>query len=55
MEPYLVSLAAGVLIGVIYSVIKVRSPAPPLVALVGLFGMTIGMQAIPWLKPFLGL
>ena len=26
MEPYLVSLGAGLLIGVIYSVIKVRSP-----------------------------
>ncbi|HHT9026821.1 TPA: DUF1427 family protein [Burkholderia cenocepacia] len=39
MEPYLVSLGAGVLIGVIYSAIKVRSPAPPLIALVGLIGM----------------
>ena len=35
MESYLLSLGAGVLIGVVYSVIKVRSPAPPLIALVG--------------------
>ncbi|WP_233887109.1 DUF1427 family protein [Paraburkholderia flagellata] len=54
MEPYLVSLGAGVLAGVIYSVIKVRSPAPPLVALVGLLGMVIGAQAIPALKPLFG-
>ncbi|WP_322060383.1 DUF1427 family protein [Paraburkholderia sp. J63] len=55
MEPYLVSLGSGVLIGVIYSAIKVRSPAPPLIALVGLLGMLIGAQAIPTLKPLLGL
>ncbi|MEM5329212.1 DUF1427 family protein [Paraburkholderia sp. JHI2823] len=55
MESYLVSLGAGALIGVIYSVIKVRSPAPPLIALVGLLGMVIGAQAVPALKPLLGL
>ncbi|MGV2289905.1 DUF1427 family protein [Trinickia sp. YCB016] len=55
MEPYLVSLGAGVLIGVIYSVIKVRSPAPPLVALIGLLGMVIGVQAVPVLKQLFGL
>lgn len=54
MEPYLVSLGAGVLVGVIYSVIKVRSPAPPMVALVGLLGMVIGVQAIPALKQLFG-
>ncbi|WP_175822632.1 DUF1427 family protein [Burkholderia sp. BCC0419] len=54
MEPYLVSLGAGVLIGVIYSVIKVRSPAPPLIALVGLLGMLIGVQALPTVKQLFG-
>ncbi|WP_296659091.1 DUF1427 family protein [Paraburkholderia sp.] len=55
MESYLVSLGAGVLIGVIYSALKVRSPAPPLIALIGLLGMLIGAQAIPSLKPLFGL
>ncbi|WP_296653006.1 DUF1427 family protein [Paraburkholderia sp.] len=55
MEPYLVSLGAGVLIGVIYSVIKVRSPAPPLVALIGLLGMVIGVEVVPALRQWLGL
>ncbi|MFC5430837.1 DUF1427 family protein [Paraburkholderia denitrificans] len=55
MKSYLVSLGAGVLIGVIYSALKVRSPAPPLVALIGLLGMLIGVQAIPSLKPLVGL
>ena len=55
MKPYLVSLGAGLLVGVIYSAIKVRSPAPPLVALIGLLGMVIGVQAVPALKQLFGL
>ena len=47
MRIYLASLAAGVLIGVIYSLINVRSPAPPVVALIGLLGILIGEQIIP--------
>ncbi|ORM68895.1 DUF1427 family protein [Pantoea rwandensis] len=42
MSPLLISLGAGALIGLIYSLLKVRSPAPPAVALVGLLGMVIG-------------
>ena len=47
MRMYLLSLATGVLVGVIYSLLNVRSPAPPLVALVGLLGILIGEQVIP--------
>jgi XapX domain-containing protein len=47
MKMYLLSLGAGILVGVIYSVINVRSPAPPLVALVGLLGILFGEQIIP--------
>src|ERR1700687_478837 len=47
MKIYLLSLSAGVLVGVIYSLLNVRSPAPPLVALVGLLGILIGEQVIP--------
>jgi XapX domain-containing protein len=46
MRIYLLSLVTGVLVGVIYSVLNVRSPAP-LVALVGLLGILIGEQVIP--------
>jgi XapX domain-containing protein len=55
MEPYLASLGAGLLVGVIYSAIKVRSPAPPLIALIGLLGMVIGVQAVPALRQLFGL
>lgn len=47
MKIYLLSLAAGILVGVVYSLLHVRSPAPPLVALVGLLGILIGEQLIP--------
>jgi XapX domain-containing protein len=47
MKIYLVSLGAGVLVGVIYSLLNVRSPAPPLIALVGLLGILCGEQIIP--------
>jgi XapX domain-containing protein len=47
MRIYLLSLGAGVLVGVVYSLINVRSPAPPLVALVGLVGILFGEQIIP--------
>src|SRR6266850_4846193 len=47
MKVYLISLAAGLLVGVIYSLLNVRSPAPPAVALVGLLGILVGEQIIP--------
>ena len=47
MKIYLVSLGAGVLVGVIYSLLNVRSPAPPFVALIGLLGILVGEQIMP--------
>ena len=50
MKPYLLSIGAGLLVGVIYSLLGVRSPAPPAVALLGLLGMLLGEQAVPIAK-----
>jgi XapX domain-containing protein len=47
MKLYLLSLGAGLLVGIVYSLLSVRSPAPPLVALVGLLGILVGEQVIP--------
>jgi XapX domain-containing protein len=47
MRAYLLSLGAGLLVGIVYSLVNVRSPAPPVVALVGLLGILIGEQIIP--------
>lgn len=54
MKIYLVSLAAGVLVGLIYALLQVRSPAPPAVALIGLLGMLIGEQTLPIAKKVFG-
>ncbi|PZW48271.1 XapX domain-containing protein [Humitalea rosea] len=47
MTLYLTALGAGVLVGIIYGVLQVRSPAPPVVALVGLLGILAGEQIVP--------
>jgi len=52
MKMYLLSLAVGLLVGVLYYVLNVKSPAPPLVALVGLLGMVIGEQLLPLIKSY---
>jgi XapX domain-containing protein len=46
MIGYLVSLVMGLAVGVAYGLVQVRSPAPPLIALIGLLGMVLGEQAI---------
>jgi XapX domain-containing protein len=53
MKLYLMSLGAGLLVGVIYALIDVRSPAPPVIALVGPFGILIGEQIPPLVKGYL--
>jgi XapX domain-containing protein len=50
MRVYLLSLGAGLLVGIIYSLLNVRSPAPPVVALIGLLGILVGEQVIPVAK-----
>jgi len=54
MKLFALSLGAGLLVGVVYSLLNVRSPAPPLVALVGLLGILVGEQIIPIGKQLLG-
>jgi XapX domain-containing protein len=46
MRPYLASVILGVAAGVVYGLVKVRSPAPPAIALLGLLGMLVGEQAV---------
>jgi XapX domain-containing protein len=43
----MVSLGAGLLVGVLYSVLNVRSPAPPLVALVDFLGTPVDKRIFP--------
>ena len=46
MRSYLASLILGLAVGVVYGLVKVRSPAPPAIALLGLLGMLAGEQAV---------
>jgi len=48
MKALLISFVVGLLVGVAYGVIRVKSPAPPIIALVGLLGMVLGEQAGGW-------
>ena len=40
----------GLVVGAAYGPVQVRSPAPPMIALVGLFGMVLGQQAVDMAK-----
>ncbi|MFJ2241839.1 DUF1427 family protein [Streptomyces sp. NPDC087859] len=42
MLAYSQALAAGALVGAVYALLRVRSPAPPLYGLAGLAGMLLG-------------
>ena len=53
MKAYLVSAAVGLLVGIIYGFLHVRSPAPPVIALVGLLGILAGEQVVPLAKRLL--
>jgi XapX domain-containing protein len=53
MRPYLISLLVGLAVGAVYGLIKVRSPAPPAIALLGLLGMLAGEQIVPIMRSYL--
>ncbi|MGC1784649.1 MAG: DUF1427 family protein [Acidobacteriaceae bacterium] len=42
------SFSVGLLVGVFYGLIRVKSPAPPIIALLGLLGMVLGEQLGGW-------
>ena len=46
MTGYVVSLVMGLVVGAAYGLVQVRSPAPPLIALVGLLGMVLGEMVV---------
>jgi XapX domain-containing protein len=49
MKAFFLSFVVGLFVGVLYGVIRVKSPAPPIIALLGLLGMVLGEQAGEWL------
>ena len=51
MKAMLISFAVGLAVGVVYALLRVKSPAPPLVALAGLMGMVWGEQVAAFIRP----
>jgi XapX domain-containing protein len=49
MKILLVSFVVGLGVGILYGLIRVKSPAPPIVALLGLLGMVMGEQLGTWI------
>jgi XapX domain-containing protein len=49
MKVLFVSFIVGLGVGVLYGLIRVKSPAPPIVALLGLLGMVLGEQLGVWI------
>src|SRR5437667_3844217 len=49
MKVLFISFAVGLGVGVLYGLIRVKSPAPPIVALLGLLGMVLGEQLGTWI------
>jgi XapX domain-containing protein len=48
MKLLFLSFLVGLGVGVLYGLIRVKSPAPPIVALLGLLGMVLGEQFGIW-------
>jgi XapX domain-containing protein len=49
MRVLLLSFVVGLGVGALYGLIRVKSPAPPIVALLGLLGMVLGEQLGIWI------
>ena len=49
MKVLFLSFIVGLGVGVLYGLIRVKSPAPPIVALLGLLGMVLGEQFGTWI------
>lgn len=49
-QAYFLSLLAGVAVGVFYGLSGIRSPAPPVIALIGLLGMLGGEAVVLWYR-----
>ena len=50
MKGLFLSFVVGLGVGVIYALVRVKSPAPPIIALLGLLGMVIGEQVGIWIQ-----
>ena len=50
MKGLFLSLVVGVGVGALYGLLRVKSPAPPIIALLGLLGMVLGEHLAVWMQ-----
>jgi XapX domain-containing protein len=50
MKGLALSLVVGLGVGVLYGLLRVKSPAPPIIALLGLLGMVLGEHLAVWMQ-----
>jgi len=50
MKDYLFSFLLGCTVGALYGLCRVKSPAPPIIALLGLLGVVLGESGYAWVK-----
>ena len=50
MKVLFLSFIVGLGVGILYGLIRVKSPAPPIAALLGLLGMVLGEQFGIWVQ-----
>ena len=50
MKVLFLSFVVGLGVGMLYGLIRVKSPAPPIIALLGLLGMVLGEQCGIWIQ-----
>jgi XapX domain-containing protein len=50
MKVLFLSFVVGLGVGALYGLIRVKSPAPPIIALLGLLGMVLGEQLGIWMQ-----
>ena len=48
--PVLLFILVGLGVGVLYGLLRVKSPAPPIIALLGLLGMVLGEHLALWMQ-----
>jgi XapX domain-containing protein len=50
MKALFLSFVVGLGVGILYALVRVKSPAPPIIALLGLLGMVLGEQLGIWVQ-----
>lgn len=53
MERITLAFLTGLAVGVVFSLVKLPSPAPPMLGLIGLIGMFFGQRLLPLLAQFI--